>query len=285
MDARRVHGRTIRRVVLGLIVILTGWLIWGNETISTTDIDVTIPDGFEALEGFTLVHLSDLHDKSFGRNHRRLVDRVAREEPDVIAITGDLIDRDTDDFASVIELLDALTQLAPVYLVSGNHEAWNDRFDTFETQLGDTDVVWLDNQHTTLDVDGTTITLLGVADPAFCEEPQTSRCLDVWLGEAMAEQEGYVVLLSHRPELFEIYVTHGIDLVLSGHAHGGQVRIPFVGGLIAPDQGLFPLYDAGVTMEKDTTMVVSRGLGNSILPLRVNNRPELVVIRWTKTEE
>jgi predicted MPP superfamily phosphohydrolase len=98
------------------------------------------------------------------------------------------------------------------------------------------------------------------------------------LTELLDEEDGYTILLSHRPELFEVYAQHTVDLVFSGHAHGGQFRIPFVGGLIAPNQGLFPKYDAGIYEEGNTTMVVSRGIGNSIVPFRINNRPEIVLV-------
>lgn len=102
----------------------------------------------------------------------------------------------------------------------------------------------------------------------------------------MLEQESsYSILLSHRPELFETYVACGVDLILSGHAHGGQFRLPFVGGLIAPDQGLFPKYDAGLYTDGNTNMIVSRGLGNSIIPIRFNNRPEIVLINLYTNEE
>ena len=97
-------------------------------------------------------------------------------------------------------------------------------------------------------------------------------------------ESSYIILLSHRPELFESYVSCNIDLVLSGHAHGGQFRLPFIGGLIAPDQGIFPKYDAGLFTNGSTNMIVSRGLGNSIIPIRFNNRPEVIVIELLNTD-
>jgi predicted MPP superfamily phosphohydrolase len=99
---------------------------------------------------------------------------------------------------------------------------------------------------------------------------------------SLSSFEGYNILLSHRPEEFDIYANSKYDLVLTGHAHGGQVRIPFIGGLVAPNQGLFPEYDSGIFTSNNTTMVVSRGIGNSIIKLRVNNRPEIVLIELSK---
>ena len=97
------------------------------------------------------------------------------------------------------------------------------------------------------------------------------------ISELQNESDGFTVLLSHRPELFDLYVNTGVDLVFSGHAHGGQFRLPFVGGLVAPNQGFFPKYDAGQFIKENTTMIVSRGVGNSIIPVRFNNRPEIIV--------
>ena len=124
--------------------------------------------------------------------------------------------------------------------------------------------------------------VLGCADPAFNERTVYAGDGEVVgkeIGSLSYEQDAYAILLSHRPELFQTYVSTGVDLVLTGHAHGGQFRIPFIGGLIAPNQGLFPKYTSGLVQDKGTKMVISRGLGNSILPVRINNRPELVVVK------
>ena len=123
------------------------------------------------------------------------------------------------------------------------------------------------------------ISLIGLEDPDTVDRDESVQTfiLDEAL-EPFAEDESYKILLSHRPEQFEVYVKHKVDLVLSGHAHGGQVRIPFAGGLVAPNQGFFPKYDSGLYVNGSTNMIVSRGLGNSIIPIRINNRPELVII-------
>ncbi len=131
--------------------------------------------------------------------------------------------------------------------------------------------------------DGEAITVAGLSDPAFAgagelfgEAPAMVRAK---LGALLEGERGYTLLLSHRPELFDVYSGCGVDLVLAGHAHGGQFRLPLVGGLIAPNQGLFPRYDAGLYTSGGTSMVVSRGLGNSVIPLRFNNRPEVVLVQ------
>ena len=131
---------------------------------------------------------------------------------------------------------------------------------------------------------GEKIAVIGVNDPSFETNylfGDAAAVLRLKLQEYKNE-DTYTVLLSHRPELLETYAQCGVDLVLSGHVHGGQVRIPFVGGLVAPNQGLFPKYDAGMFIKENTTMIVSRGIGNSIIPIRVNNRPEVILIELSK---
>ena len=126
-----------------------------------------------------------------------------------------------------------------------------------------------------------TITLIGVNDPSYQTDylfGDSETVMNTKLEELLTENGEFTVLLSHRPELFDAYTDHGMDLVLSGHAHGGQFRLPFIGGLVAPNQGLFPEYDAGIYTENNTNMLVSRGVGNSILPFRINNRPEVILI-------
>lgn len=128
---------------------------------------------------------------------------------------------------------------------------------------------------------GETITLIGVNDPSYQTDylfGDAETVMDTKLEELHADDDGFTILLSHRPELFDTYADHDMDLILSGHAHGGQFRLPFIGGLVAPNQGLFPKYDAGIYTEDNTSMLVSRGVGNSILTFRINNPPEVILI-------
>jgi predicted MPP superfamily phosphohydrolase len=145
-------------------------------------------------------------------------------------------------------------------------------------------VVILENQKVQITREGESITLMGIEDPSFKEDylfGDSESVARQAIEDLKNESDGYTVLLSHRPELFDLYVDTGIDLVFSGHAHGGQFRLPLIGGLVAPNQGLFPKYDAGQFTEDNTTMIVSRGVGNSIIPIRINNRPEIIVARLT----
>ena len=173
-------------------------------------------------------------------------------------------------------------KIAPVYYVTGNHEASLSQYDELKIELKTIGVIVLEDEAVQLKHDTEEITLIGLSDPDFTIKGdifgEVPAMVSTKLNNLADDENSYTILLSHRPELFESYVHCNIDLVLSGHAHGGQFRLPFIGGLIAPNQGLFPQYDAGLYTSGSTNMIVSRGLGNSIIPIRFNNRPEVVVI-------
>ena len=172
-------------------------------------------------------------------------------------------------------------EIAPCYYVTGNHEARVSEYYELRDGLIEQGVVVLDDERIELELSGKTIALLGVNDPSFQTDylfGDSETVMQGKLQEISDEENEFTILLSHRPELFGVYADSNMDLVLSGHAHGGQFRLPFVGGLVAPNQGLFPKYDAGLYTEENTNMIVSRGIGNSILPFRFNNRPEVILI-------
>ena len=158
----------------------------------------------------------------------------------------------------------------------------NPQYDTLKAGLEAAGVIVLEDETVYLEQSGETIALLGLADPDFTVKGdmfgEVPAMVSTKLRNLIDDESRYTILLSHRPELFETYGEGGIDLVLSGHAHGGQFRLPFIGGLVAPNQGLFPKYDAGLYTDGGTSMVVSRGIGNSIIPFRFNNRPEIVLV-------
>ena len=266
---------------------VAGWLLWGNSALMTSEQFVTssrLPSGFE---GFRIAQVSDLHNTEFGEGNRKLLEALEQAEPDIILLTGDIIDsRNTKPEISLAFAAEAV-KIAPCYYITGNHEARVDHLG-FPEQLRSLGVTVLRKEAVTLERNGDTITLMGVDDPTFVVDYMTGDCRPVMTGaleSLTAEKQGYTILLSHRPEWFELYRDFDIDLVFSGHAHGGQFRLPFVGGVIAPNQGFFPQYDAGVFTEGNTSMVVSRGLGPSIIPLRVGNRPELVVAELHREED
>jgi len=181
-----------------------------------------------------------------------------------------------------IRSAESLQNIAPCYYVTGNHEAWlqgTESFEQLEDGLKKTGVNVLHDKAVDLNKEGDSIELIGIDDLEFARKENGLINKDVKPLLRELDTEGkYSILLSHRPEIFEDYVSSGIELVLTGHAHGGQVRIPFIGGLYAPDQGMFPKYDLGEYKEGNATMIVSRGVGNSIIPVRINNQPELVLV-------
>jgi len=235
-----------------------------------------------AFSGFRIAQVSDLHNAEFGENNVRLLELLSESRPDIIVITGDLVDSGHTDIDIAISFVEEAARIAPVYYVTGNHEARLSQYDRLRNGLEAAGVSMLEDRAVELERDGEKITLVGLSDPDFTVRSDIFGEVPAMVStklESLADTESsYTILLSHRPELFESYASSGIDLVLSGHAHGGQFRLPFIGGLVAPNQGLFPKYDAGVYMESSTQMVVSRGIGNSIIPVRFNNRPEIVIV-------
>lgn len=269
-------------VILSLIlVVLIGWTLWGNTALEVNEYEIVsdrIPQGFD---GFRIAQVSDLHNAEFGEGNGKLIEQLSQSAPDIIVITGDLIDSRHTDLNIALEFCREIMNIAPVYYVSGNHEARVDEYSELKIGLAETDVIVLENEKLELTREGESITLIGLKDPSFRTDYLFGDAASVTqyaLGELQNASDGFTILLSHRPELFDTYVEAGVNLVFSGHAHGGQFRLPLIGGLAAPNQGFFPKYDAGLFCEGKTTMIVSRGVGNSIIPFRINNPPEIVAV-------
>ena len=277
---RMVKKKYLAVILAILLLVLVLWTIWGNVTVGVTHYSITsnqLPDSFD---GFKIAVVSDLHNARFGSDNSQITRKIEEEHPDIIAITGDLVDSNRTDTETAIALVHKLMQIAPCYYVTGNHEAWiGKQFSELEEMLFAENVQILHDEVIQLEKNGQTIQLAGLDDPDFTERDTAVQqsMLQPKLNQMNLSDE-YCILLSHRPETFVAYVEENIDLVLSGHAHGGQFRLPFIGGIVAPNQGLFPKYDAGKYTRNNTTMIVSRGIGNSIIPIRFNNRPEIVVI-------
>ena len=267
-------------VLAGLFLALIVWTAWGNTALELNTYTISSRELPDSFDGYRIAQVSDLHNAEFGEGNQRLLDMLRKAEPDMIAITGDLIDSRKTNIAVALAFAKEAVKFAPCYYVSGNHEARVSEYQDLKTGLEAAGVTVLDDTQVKIEVFGESITIIGVDDPSFSADYLTgdAAVIDKKLSELAAEDPGFTILLSHRPELFDTYVNHGIDLVLSGHAHGGQFRLPLIGGLVAPNQGLFPKYDAGLYSEDHTNMIVSCGLGNSIIPFRFNNRPEVVLI-------
>ena len=267
-------------VLIGIFLVMIVWTAWGNTALELNTYTICSPELPDAFDGYRIAQVSDLHNAEFGDGNQRLLDMLREAEPDMIVITGDLIDSRKTDIAVALAFAEEAVRIAPCYYVSGNHEARVSEYQDLKTGLEAAGVTVLDDAQVKIETSGESITVIGVNDPSFHADYLTgdAAVIDGKLSELAAKDPGFTILLSHRPELFDTYVAHDMDLVLSGHAHGGQFRLPLIGGLVAPNQGLFPKYDAGLYSEGDTNMIVSRGLGNSIIAFRFNNRPEVVLI-------
>ncbi len=272
-------------IIIAICIFLGGWIIWDNNRICVSNYricDSSLPDKFE---GYKIVQVSDLHNASFGTNQSYLIKKIKKETPDIIAITGDLIDSNHTNIDVAMKFVDEAVKIAPVYYVTGNHEAWLDNYESvLKAPLEKLGVTVLDNRTVSIEKNEQSITLLGVDDPDFVLKGEWGVKSNVAVDKQLSKlaPKGFSVLLSHRPELISVYSDYSISCALCGHAHGGQFRIPFIGGVVAPDQGFFPKYTSGIYKEGKTQMVVSRGLGESIIPIRINNSPEVVVVELSK---
>lgn len=267
-------------ILSGILLILIVWTAWGNAALELNTYTISSRGLPDAFDGYRIAQVSDLHNAEFGDGNQRLLDMLREAEPDMIAITGDLIDSRKTNIAVALAFAEEAVRIAPCYYVSGNHEARVLEYRELKAGLEAAGVTVLDDARVEIEISGKSITIIGVNDPSFLADYLTSDAavMDRKLSELSSEDASFTILLSHRPELFDAYAAHEMDLVLTGHAHGGQFRLPLIGGLIAPNQGLFPKYDDGLYSEGNTNMIVSRGLGNSIIPFRFNNRPEVVLI-------
>ncbi|HBD64789.1 MAG TPA: metallophosphoesterase [Clostridiales bacterium] len=267
--------------VLLMSVILVVFLIWQNNDVVVTKYEYVgkrLPKGFDGLK---ILHISDLHNKNF---HGKLYDKIEDINPDIIVITGDLIDRRRTNIPVAAELVKNMAKMVPVYYASGNHEQLSRRYSEIRDTLIELNVNVLDNSCILLNKNGDVISISGIIDPSVnfsnknYNPKKNTSYVKSSISEAVEDKKLFNILLSHRPEYFDVYEEEEVNLVFSGHAHGGQIRIPFLGGVLSPDQGFFPEYSEGMHSLGETTMVVSRGLGNSLFPFRVFNRPELVVV-------
>lgn len=264
-----------------IIAIVVGGYIFlevNNQWLVTTEYvyeSENIPENFD---DFRIVQISDLHDAKFGEGQARLIDKVQQAKPDAIFLTGDLIDSNRYNLEQSLQAVAAFVEMAPVYYVLGNHEVATNLVDEIYTSLEQLGVQTLKNEAVQLEKDGQTITIAGIEDPLM------NTPIDRMLTQALigVEERDFTMLLAHRPEIIEEYARTVVDVTFSGHAHGGQIRLPFVGGLIAPGQGYLPQYTSGRYDEQQVSMYVSRGLGNSVVPYRIFNLPQIVVVQLQK---
>lgn len=265
--------RYVRRVmgVLFLFLLLAGFVLWNHCVIQTEEIAVPLQDLPEAFSGLRIAVLTDLHGREFFAGNKYLLSEVKKSHPDLICICGDLIDED-GELAMLPPLLSGLCDIATTYYVTGNHEWQLENKAALFELLSDCGVKRLRNAYEILWRDGQSLAVAGVDDPCGPRDQKSPQTL-------MQELEGqFVIMLDHRNDRLAMWSQLGADLVLSGHCHGGVVRVPFVGGVFGTKRELFPEYDSGIYEKNGTTLFVSRGLGFTNVRIRLFNRPQIAVL-------
>jgi predicted MPP superfamily phosphohydrolase len=227
-----------------------------------------------------IVLVSDLHSTIHGENQTTLITKITQQNPDLIVLTGDIFD-DVVPMTGTQLLLAGISGIAPIYYVTGNHEYWSNRITEIREELESYGVVILSDEYVRVEINDTEIILAGIEDPdkRIYEEPDYDQ--NAVMEERFRELDeitAYKILLAHRPERIAYYRKFSFNMVLSGHTHGGQVRLPFINGIYAPHQGLFPKYSGGIYTYSDVVLIISRGLSISRKLPRIGNSPELVVI-------
>lgn len=219
-------------LLIGMAMLIC-FFYFQNNSIVTSEYTISSDKLPQSFDDYKIVQLSDLHSKSFGDDQSHLVEKVKKLEPDLIVFTGDLIDSDRYDEMTSLILMEKLIQVAPVYYVTGNHEWWSGKFNTLEGKLKSIGVQVMRNIAEEVNIGTEKIQIIGIDDPANASSYVERDKMEENITNSIAEIEGessFQILLSHRPEMFTLYSEYGFDVVFSGHAHGGQFRIPFIGG-------------------------------------------------------
>lgn len=286
MKIKKKH--IIMLAIVTVLILLIIWIAYGNTDLEIYKYNVKSEDIPSEFDNFRIVQISDLHNAEFGENNEKLLLMLKQADADIIAITGDMIDSRNTDIDVAISFAQKAVNIAPVYYVNGNHESRVlGEYEKLKQGLTDAGVNILENSSADITIGDEAISLIGINDPTFrmdIVDDTMEQNIAHQLVNVIPDNDNYKVLLAHRPEYFDVYAGK-VDLVLSGHAHGGQFRIPFIGGLVAPGQGFFPEYYEGSHIKENTEMIVSRGIGNSIIPFRINNKPEIIVAELTKIAE
>ena len=268
MNNRKKIILTISLIIVAVLILLAF-----DRRLQTTNYTVE-SDRISSPVRIALV--TDLHSNNYGKNASKLINAISKQSPDVVLLGGDIFDSEIPHNEAKT-FLQSISAMYPCYYVTGNHEYWSDDVEELKTFVASLGITVLDGKCSTVSVKGQNLNICGIDDPVYSYDTAYAQLDSV----SKASNNGYfTVLLSHRPEMVDEYARYDFDLVLSGHAHGGQFRIPYIiNGVYAPNQGLFPKYAAGMYEIGDFTMIVSRGLDTQSIKLpRLFNRPELAII-------
>ena len=281
-----------------ILAVSVFWNIYWNNTITVHTYIHENENLPEAFKGFRIVQLTDIHSVRNEKQGQLIYEKTKTQEPDIICITGDLVDskyyavHGAEGEVLTIALVQRLLELAPIFYVYGNHEMIlldDPQRNAFRVALEEAGVNIINNEVFTLEAESGEgkIHVAGIQDPStlykdlrFVSYDTNGERMEAMLDMVMEgiAEEDFLLMLSHRPEYLELYDLYEIDVCLSGHAHGGQFRIPFVGGVYAPGQGFMPKYTVGVYETEDLALYVGTGIGNSVIPVRVFNPPEILTV-------
>lgn len=281
MDRKQRNG-VLKMIIVILCVCMALFVFFWYENHHLVVTTYTYQDEKvdENLSGYRIVQISDLHNAKFGQDNKKLLAKISELQPDMIVITGDLVDSNHTDIRTSIDFVKLAVKISDVYYVTGNHEYWlpdKERTELFE-ELENVGALVLSNEVVNITKGDSEFTLIGLDDCNLIDDT-----LHTLIKET--DHNKLRVLLAHEPQYFINYANAGVDVVFSGHAHGGQFILPFIGPLVAPGQGFRPQYTSGEHHEKETTMYISRGLGNSIIPIRLFNNPEIVCVDFGDKEK
>lgn len=291
------YGFSAKRLLVKIFIcsmITVGACLWCDQYVILTPEYTIKSDKVE--NGFTIALISDLHNTDLGRNNQAVLDRIKEKSPDMIAVVGDMIDRWAEDITPTLHLMKNLPDIAPTYYVLGNHDKSCPQYETFKKEIMSSGVHFLrasenggdivSKAEITAKFNGDKVHILGLHtySNGEYEDPRYTAIMDKFCSKS-----GFKILLCHYPEFTpwffgqDKYYETNFDLMLCGHTHGGIIRIPFVGGLIAPNQGLFPEYDRGIFyIDKENKnpyhMVITGGLGQDRRCIRINNFPQITLI-------
>ncbi|NLB78410.1 MAG: metallophosphoesterase [Clostridiaceae bacterium] len=293
-------NRKVYYIITFTLVFLLLFFYWQNHTLQISRYELTYDNLPKSFDGYKIVQISDMHGKTFGKENKRLANKIKSLKPDILLITGDMMSSTIYDEGAFLEFLDHFNQTCPVYMCLGNHEQIarylthdgdeNTRYSNFINNITEKGVILLDNRMRTINNGTDSITISGLTLELYhysrrdLDSYDENMSLTVpYIEEVLSESpKHFNMLLAHNPVYFEEYVSWGTDLVFTGHIHGGIIRIPFLGGVFSPERVLFPEYDSGLFQIGDSRMIVNRGLGYSKVNLRLFNRPEISFIRLMK---
>lgn len=271
--------RLIISIIMFVIVLFVVRLYIDNNVFTTSYVDFYDFEMPYTFNGVKILQISDLHNKSYGKENEKLLNEIDKISPNYIFLTGDMVSSKDTDFTPFFTLASKIGPKYDCYYIIGNHEMdlTNEQRNSIYQTLNNYDITILDNERVELFREEEKVNLYGMwYNPRFyIKEDFSVENMRSILGNS---EDEFNILLTHNPDDFEVYATWGADLIFSGHVHGGMIRLPFIGGVISPNRTFFPKFDSGIYSQNESIMMVSRGMSRGATGIRIFNQPELVVM-------